>query len=156
MGFPKPVSVLGATYSKIGMKKPALGSSWMWDPKKFEVEDLGVGLIKFEGGATLFLEASFATNIEREEFNSHLYGDKGGASLEPFRVYTEFGGILADVVPVGIEEPRHRRSVVTGFIEAIQKGKPVPIPGEEALITTRVLDAIYESAEKGKEVRIAG
>jgi predicted dehydrogenase len=57
---------------------------------------------------------------------------------------------------VGIEEPRHRRSVVTGFIEAIQKGKPVPIPGEEALITTRVLDAIYESAEKGKEVRIAG
>lgn len=155
MGFPKPVSVLGATYAKIGTRKPALGSDWTWDHRKFEVEDLGVGLIRFENGATLFLEASFAANIEKGEFNCLLYGDKGGAELDPFRIYTEYSGMLADITPVGIQEPSAFPREMAAFVEAVRKDKPVPIPGEEALVTTRILDAIYESSEKGKEVRLS-
>jgi len=154
IGFPKPVSVLGATYAKIGTKKPALGSGWMWDPRKFEVEDLGVGLIRFENGMTLFLEASFAANIEKEEFTTTLYGDKGGASLDPLRIFTEYGGMIADVTPARLSEKNSHQLEVAAFVEAIKKDKPVPIPGEEALLTTKILDAIYESSEKGKEVAI--
>ena len=35
---------------------------------------------------------------------------------------------------------------IYAFVDAIKKGKPSPIPGEEALITQKILDAIYESA----------
>ena len=154
MGFPKPVAVLGATYAKIGTRKPALGSPWMWNHRKFEVEDLGVGMIRFANGATVFLEASFAANIEKGEFNTHLYGDKGGAEYDPLRVYTEYGGMLADVTPVGLQDGNAHEQQMSAFIEAIRKDQPVAVPPEEALVTTKILDAIYASAEKGKEVII--
>ena len=40
------------------------------------------------------------------------------------------------------------------FIEAVRKNKPVPVPGEECLITQKIIDGIYKSAETGREVRI--
>ena len=40
------------------------------------------------------------------------------------------------------------------FVEAIRKGKSSPVPGEQALVTQRVLDGIYKSAVKGKEVTV--
>ena len=43
---------------------------------------------------------------------------------------------------------------VRQFVEATLKGKPSPVPGEQALITQRILDAIYKSGETGREVEV--
>jgi len=43
---------------------------------------------------------------------------------------------------------------VRAFIEALRKDLPSPVPGEQALITQRILDAIYKSGAKGKEVKV--
>ena len=43
---------------------------------------------------------------------------------------------------------------IAAFVEAILKGKPSPVPGEQALITQRVLDGIYASGKAGKEVEV--
>ncbi|MBM3957075.1 MAG: hypothetical protein FJ313_03370 [Gemmatimonadetes bacterium] len=41
------------------------------------------------------------------------------------------------------------------FVDAILKGKPSPVPGEQAIVTQRILDAIYESAGNRREVVLA-
>ena len=43
---------------------------------------------------------------------------------------------------------------IAAFVEAIRKGKPSPVRGEQALITQRILDGIYASGAAGKEVKV--
>jgi len=43
---------------------------------------------------------------------------------------------------------------VEAFVDAVQKNKPVPVPGEEAVVTQTILDAVYKSAKLAREVRI--
>ena len=59
--------------------------------KKFDVEDLAVGLVKFANGATLEIEASWAANIaERELMETRLLGTKGGLVQRNVREDYEF------------------------------------------------------------------
>ena len=158
MGFPKPVSVSGCTYTKFGRKKGVIGLMGQWDVKQYTVEDFAAGLVRFANGATLSLEASFASNIEDNVFNAWLLGTKGGVDVFKPALYTEDAGTLWDLTPYGLAEPRikhpaHCREIEL-FVEAVQKNKPVPVPGKECLITQKIIDAVYKSAETGKEVRI--
>ncbi len=43
---------------------------------------------------------------------------------------------------------------IDAFVEAILQGKPSPVPGEQALITQRILDGIYASGQAEKEVEV--
>ena len=43
---------------------------------------------------------------------------------------------------------------IGAFVEAIIKSEPSPVPGEQALITQRILDGIYASGKAGKEVKV--
>jgi predicted dehydrogenase len=58
MGYPKPVWVLGSAYNPIAT---ALAKEQGVD---YDVEDLAVALIKFDNGATLELEASWAAHVK--------------------------------------------------------------------------------------------
>jgi len=40
------------------------------------------------------------------------------------------------------------------FVECIRKNLPEPVPAEQALITQRILDGVYESSKTGKEVKV--
>jgi len=154
MGFPEPHSVLGATYAKIGNRKPAKGGGWHWDPAKFDVEDLAAGFIRFKNGASVVLEASWAANIADGDFKSVLMGTKGGAEFGPLKVYTEYQGYVADVVPSVPRDEGSHYLCIRSFVDSCLKDKPVAIPGEQALITTRILDAIYKSGRLGREVKV--
>ncbi|HUU42772.1 MAG TPA: Gfo/Idh/MocA family oxidoreductase [Planctomycetota bacterium] len=158
MGFPKPVTVSGCSYTKFGKKKGVFGMLGQWDVKKYTVEDFAAGFVRFANGATLLLEASFAANIEGDPFNAWLLGTKGGADVFKPAIYTEDAGTLWDLTPYGLPEPRikhpaHSRGIEL-FVEAIRTNKPVLVPGEQCLITQKILDGIYRSAEIGREVRI--
>ena len=75
MDYPEPVSVSGSIYSEIA---PNLARK---ERKKYDVEDLACGLVKFANGATLIVESSWAINMEpRESIATTLCGDKGGLS----------------------------------------------------------------------------
>jgi len=157
MDFPKPVTASGCTYTHFGRKKGVIGLMGQWDPKKFTVEDFAAGFVRFANGATLTLEASFAANIADSVFNAWFLGTRGGADLMDSRLFTEEAGTLWDRQAFGLVEKKgytqHDREIEL-FIEAVRKDKPVPVPGEQALITQKIIDGIYASAETGKEVRI--
>jgi predicted dehydrogenase len=171
MGKPAPVYCLGATYSKFGPQREGL-SSWgtpNWEGK-YDVEDMAVGMIKFEGGATIMLEASWASRIEREWVYATLCGDKAGATLErqwgvdgqdetsidKLRLFKqEHGAPVDEDLKVQPDPWMGRQAAVRHFVDSVLSGKEPISPATDGLTILKVLDALYKSAQTGKGVNIA-
>jgi len=156
MGYPKPAWVLASTYNTIG-KRVAEEKG-----VKFDVEDFGVALIKFQNGATLELEASWTSYIAEQEFmETRLFGTLGGAVQrnvgEGYKfeseLFVERNGVHYDMKlhhPPAPDVPNQFQH----FIDSIVRDKPHIATGEEGLVVMELLDAIYESAGTGKPVQI--
>ena len=118
-------------------------------------------MIKFENGATLELEASWAANIkEREMMETRLLGTKAGLLQRNLaegydfdaEIFIESNGCQYDMKlhpPV----PEAKCSMVH-FADAILKDKPHTATAEEGLVVMKLLDAIYQSAAKGCPIKI--
>jgi predicted dehydrogenase len=154
MGHPKPVSVSGATYTEFGTRKGLVGLMGQWDPDKYTVEDYALGLVRFENKTTMFVETSFAANIEKDIYNFSLMGSRGGCTLDPLKVYAEKHKTLIDVAPVHLRGGNTHDIEMEKFVNCILKDQDPPVTGEEGLILQKIMDALYRSAELGKEVRV--
>ena len=107
MGSPKPVAASGNTWTYMGNKPSEVASMWPnWDYKTYTVEDLAIGQIRFENGALLHIEASFAAHIEKDVWNFNLMGEKGGANWDP-GIYQRFPGIFVFGQRAGRAALRH-------------------------------------------------
>jgi predicted dehydrogenase len=153
MGFPEPAAVSGVTYAKIGTRK-GVGGMGQWDWRHYSVEDHAAGLIRMRNGATIFLEASFALNVPQDEFRTYVCGTKGGICSSPLTFVTEAHENIINGTPQFLGSVQSHAEEIRLFVEAIRKNLPSPVPGEQALITQKILNGIYESAAQGKEVQI--
>lgn len=156
LGFPKAVAVSGKTYQMFGKRSDVVGLMGQWDYKNFTVEDFAAAQVRFENGMILSLESSFCANIaENELMNFQILGDKGGCTLSPLQMHTEKDMTLLDIKPAFLPQDVHSHfAEIASFVDSILNDKPVYTPGEEALQVTRIIDAIYESSEKGREVKL--
>src|SRR5690606_27300142 len=87
MGSPKVVAVSGNTYDKLGSRgnittMPRYKAA-DYDPDRNSVEDLANAVIRFENGASLLLDCSYSLHATKDSIDVSIYGDKGGAELEP-------------------------------------------------------------------------
>jgi predicted dehydrogenase len=118
---------------------------------------LAVGLIRFDTGAVLTIEASFAAHVERETWNVHLMGEKGGADWADARIYTDQNGCMMDLKPAYLA-PNDFESVfalkIRHFVDVCRGDRPNESSGEHGLTVQKMLDAIYASADVGSEVPI--
>jgi predicted dehydrogenase len=155
MGHPKPLRCSGQTYAKFGHRSGLVGLLGQWDPSTFTVEDFAAALVRFDNGATLVLESAFCANQEqRDQFNTELFGTEGGCSYNPCKMYFERHQTLIDATPAYLPQVKTHEAEVKAFVQAILEDTPVPVTGEEALMTTQIIDAIYQSSEAGREVEI--
>ena len=163
MGKPKAVSVFATTENRL-KNRPNLKTSVGWSPKgaspsdPFDVEDFAVALIKYDGGQTTLLEASYSINGE-DANKKELYGTKGGMNLngDNLKIYTEVNDFLADITPdtknyinsedMFAAEMRH-------FVDCALNGTECIAPAKDGLEVMKILDAIYESARTGHEACI--
>jgi predicted dehydrogenase len=152
MGHPKPTAVSGKCYTKFGNRHGVIGIWGQWNVETFTVEDFAVGFVRFENGATMTVEASFAANIERDVFDCKILGTEGGCQLDPLRIFTERNQTLYDITPVMLPQVNTYEQNIAKFVQAVRDDTEVPVPGEQGLMVTEIIDAIYESAEKGREV----
>jgi len=154
MGNPKAVTVTGSTYAKFGQYGKGMGT---WgtaeESGKCDVEDLAAAFIRLNTGATVVLETSWASNVGRDVVYTTLMGTKGGADVDPLRVYTEMHGALVDVTPSYPNQSGHLMEI-KHFVDCIVNGKEPISTGEHGLEVTRILDAIYKSAEQGREIAL--
>ena len=154
MGHPKPVAVSGQCYTKFGKRKGVFNPWGEWDPKKYTVEDYATGFVRFDNGATLSIEASFAANIKKDELNVTLLGTEGGSDMDPFRIYKERHQRIIVEEPTMLPQVNTYEAELREFFAAIRENRDPLVTGEQALMTQQILDGVYESSQKGKEILI--
>ncbi len=159
MGHPKPVAVSGAVYTKFGHRGLGEGGWGKSDRKglEFDVDDLASALIKFENGATLQLDASWAAHMAKgNRMGVELFGTEAGASISPLMMFHQNPETEAyDVVEeVEAEEMFPHRDRMHHFVNVILERETLCVTPEQALMVQRIIDAIYDSAESGCEVRL--
>ena len=145
MNSPRPVEVMGTSYSHFEHLVP--------DDVKYDVDDATFAQIRFENGATIILETTWALNLPGDNYIK-IAGTKAGASLSPFTLYTEADGQELDK---SLDAPS-----INGFDEEVKHfvgcivNEKVPISSaEQGIMLMQMLDGIYESAQKGRSVPIA-
>lgn len=155
MGFPEPVAVSGQTYSKFADKQ-AFNPNASGYTGTYDVEDLAVGLIRYANGCTMELEFSWASNIEEEYTYVELYGDQGGLRFakEQLTLIEDFNGTILKTAPVLRNDENWGNVETRHFVHCIRKDEEVLARPEEAVIIMNMICGLYQSAAKGKEVKL--
>jgi predicted dehydrogenase len=157
MGTPRPVSVSGQVFRNFPhiVQVPV-----------FDVEDGAYGMIRFENGAQIQFEVSWAANLtddipldeasqKRELMNSTLYGPKATIRLRPLALFEDQAGKVVKVDIAPAEEIPMFDAQMNNFIDAIL-GRAEPINSvTQAVYLMEMLDAIYRSSDLGREVLVA-
>lgn len=164
MGSPQPVEIFGVTNSKI--KRYELEDHRTWSPpevrgqvqteRAVDVEDQATGLIRFDNGATLFVEVSWSLNLEEDREYTEVYGTKAGANLKPLRLFRDEYGRMVNLdvrMPERAVPGGHARAI-RNFLDTVQgKAEPVVTP-DDGIRIMQILDGIYASAASGKSVTV--
>ena len=122
------------------------------------VEDLANALIRFENGASLFVDASYTLHTSANRTSIQLFGTKGGAEIEPeFKIVGERHGTMLNLSPQvnhsSFHAPSAFKNQAAHFSWCCLNGStPIPSVRDGAEIM-RILSAIYESAETRQEIQ---
>ena len=160
MGQPKPVAISGNVWTYLGNKKAETVCPWPdWDYKTYTVEDLAIGQVRFENGAIMQIESSFAAHIEKDVHNVTFMGTKGGGSFRPAAIYTDQDGTMVNIAPGFLPNPDANWTVLfknklQNWINAATKGTPLLADAEEGMVIQKILNGLYDAAEAGKEIEI--
>ncbi len=150
MGNAKPITVSGSTYTKFAHTSYS----------KMDVEDLAMGFIRFDNGACLQIEFSWASNIPGDQMFVELRGEKAGSRMSgldrKFEIFTEEYGTNVNLNP-WIDDYNcmpHHEANIRHFIDVIN-GKCEPdFTPEQGLNMVKILEALYKSAELGHEISL--
>jgi predicted dehydrogenase len=127
------------------------------DPRQ-EVEDTLAALLVFENGASLSLEVSWALLLEKNFPYLNIFGTHGAALLNPFRIHKELNGNLLNVTPaLDSTKNIYKQSYeaeLDHFIRCLTLGEKPIVTADEGVALMKVIDAIYQSAEARREVRL--
>ncbi|MBD8034419.1 MULTISPECIES: Gfo/Idh/MocA family protein [Solibacillus] len=163
MGKPKPVSVSGNTYRKLGNRAHIENLSFYkaadYNAEHNDVEDLANGLIRFENGASLFVDVSFTLHSKQDEISVKLYGENGGAEVEPeLTIIKEQHETILNITPqidlLSFDFAGSFVNEINHFIDCcINNVQPIS-PVSDGVEVTKMLLAIYESAATNREIKL--
>lgn len=162
MGRPKVVSVSGNTYAKLGnrsnIENYAFYQAADYDASLNTVEDMANALIRFENGASLMVDVSFSLHAKQNSALINIYGDKGGAEIEPeLSIVTEQHNTIVNISPQitapSFDFAESFQNEINHFVAGCLNGVPVFSPVEDGVEMIKILNAVYESAAEGREIR---
>jgi len=142
----------------LGSPKVASVTASLHRSRKGEVEDSATAFFRLESGATLTLELTWGLLMEKDFAYLNLFGSGGAALLNPFRVHKGMHGTLVNVTPT-LETSRNQykhsiEAQITHFADVLRKAAKPMGHADEILPVMELMDAVYRSAEQGKEVRL--
>ncbi len=134
-------------------------SATMYSHKTKSVEDTCLATVRMKPDAVLTLEVSWSLLSSADYFYCNLFGTEGSALINPLRIHKHLHGSLVNLTPASSDTPNglYRKSYeneLRHFIGALRGLHPVVSTGEEAMERMKVVEAIYRSSQKGKEVRL--
>jgi predicted dehydrogenase len=156
MGKPRPVAACASTFTYLGDRKPDVKTAWGdWDWATYTVEDLAVGFVRFDTGAVMTVESSFAAHIEKDVAAVQILGTRGGLTSDPPRLFSDANGYMLDAGPSYVGKEDMFAVKMASFVD-VAKGKAANrCPGEDGLAVQQILEGLYRSAAEGREVAIA-
>ena len=154
LGNPHPVRATAENYRKLAkMKRPPV----LWEGKveQCDIEDFNIGLVHFEDGSTMSLESNWLMHPRVRSAGVEMLGDWGVASLRPLRVELDEGEQVIDATPELPEHPPNAYAeVCRDFCQAVRDQALPVVRFDEMLDVQAIMNALYESAEKGREVEV--
>jgi predicted dehydrogenase len=97
--------------------------------------------------------------MEKDFAYVNLFGSGGAALLNPLRIHKGMHGALVNVTPspeTSRNQYKHSIEAQLGhFADVLRRGAKPMGTAEEILPVMELMDAVYRSAEQGKEVRLA-
>ena len=162
LGNPRPQFVTGATFAAFGPKQKGVGAWGEPDWRGYcDVEDLATALIRCEGGQLVSLDVSWAAHTDGNAVVLEILGDDAGLVYRggELKLLTERDGELVDQVieapaAAADEKDPGRAAMTAEFLHCIEAGQTPLASAESGLNNMRLLDAIYRSAQCGREVPV--
>lgn len=162
LGEPEVLTVSASTYHELGSRGVGFdkNESKSGAGHDFEVEDLATAFMRLSTGATLLLEACWASHGRaHNDFGIVLYGTQGGAEIyakdnrtaDALRIYMDVADVPAEINPQSPPGGFHQ-SVIHTFIQRIRDGYWSLYNGSDGLRRARIIDACYASAAERREV----
>ena len=161
-GDPKPISVTGDTFSRLGKDIPNYVYNNMWAGPPvldgtFDVEESCTGIIRTTG-PTITIHGAWAQNIRNNEMYIDFMGDKGGIRLnygKGFTYYTTKDGKLFQETP-DIDTSNlfaeMFQNEINAFVRCVQTGEKLPSHIDNVIVSAKILQGLYDSAEQKKEI----
>ena len=153
-------SVTGKTYCELGKDMPAYTYLGMWAGPPdysgtYDVDDYVTALIRTDG-PTISLNGAWAQNIKEQAMYISFLGSRGGIKLQDGGDFVELldkDGALLTINPSYRSEDMFLEEI-RSFLQCVEKPEKTRASIDNVLLSQRVLDAIYRSAETGREVAL--
>ena len=122
------------------------------------VEDSMLVQLECGSGLTCAIDVNWSFVGTEERWWFSVLASRGSAQLGPLRVVKELNGKATDVSPAGASARdsafiQSYRAELAHFLAVISDETPYEAPTDQVLVH-RVMEAIYKSADDGKEVRL--
>ena len=154
IGYPRPLTVSGS----IGRVFPHKGLESSPSPeatRDYDVEDTASAHIRLEGGLWMTLDLSWRADLAEPSYGYEIVGELGTARFDPLSLLVQRGGELVELAdPSGADtewDPSVHRSVAQ-VVESLRRGEAPPALAEHGVTIQSIADALYASAEAGREV----
>jgi predicted dehydrogenase len=123
------------------------------------VEDSSIVFLEMKYGTAIMLEVSWSFQAAQDFFYCEFFGSDGSAMVNPLRIHKLLHGNLVNVTPVKTETPynlykKSYENELKHFVGAARGLHQVISTADEAVQRMKIVEAIYQSAQKGKEVFI--
>lgn len=121
----------------------------------YDVEDFVTGLIR-TNGPTISLNGAWAQNIGESAMFVEFIGDQAGIKLQyggDFKIYSAKNGSLCETSPTYPTSDMFYDEVA-GFIQSAKERSKGRSHIDNVIVTSEVMEAIYTSAERGREVEL--
>lgn len=157
-GDPKPITVTGQTYSKLGkdMKNYSYINMWAGPPNyegTYDVEDFVTAMIRTEG-PSITVNGAWAQNIGVDEMYIDFLGDKAGIRLQygaEFKLYSAKHGSLFETTPE-FNQTNMFQNEIDSFLASIKTGEKLPSHIDTVILSSKIIQAIYDSSASGTEI----
>ena len=127
-----------------------------------DTEDAGTGVFKMNNGAIFTVEANFNLSDELGGCRFEIYGTEGTIAAEGTLGQVETGEVRYKLKSelergwqtLSYESGNMYTKETSLFADAFLAGSPVPVPASEAILDQKAVEAVYESCETKKHIKM--
>ncbi len=159
-GDPTPKTVSAEQFSVLGknISDYVFTKMWAGPPKTdgiYDVDDSVTGMVRTDGPIITF-NGAWAQNIGENEMFIDFIGDKGGIRLQygaDFKFYSTKNNMLSST-EFSYQTNNHFQNEIDAFVDCIKSGKKLASHIDTVILTSKMMQAMYDSAESHKEVAL--